>query len=154
MKPPRDSDRDHRAVTFDDVAEDRHAKAVVPRRHKRLPRTVRAPCESGVSIPRSLRRGSIGAYERRTGANPDRVVLKPKEAPHVHMDGVETVPAADEIVRWSNRPVPKAGIELDRADGIMIRTDEHSATCGTANFSVQRESEQRKNQERFHDSRY
>ena len=51
MKASRDADRNHRALTFDDIAKDRHAKAVVPRGDERLPRAAGAPLEAGVGVP-------------------------------------------------------------------------------------------------------
>lgn len=70
------------------------------------------------------------------------------------MDRVKPIAAADGIVRGSDRPVSKARIELNRTDGFIVRAGEHSAANGTTNFSVQRESEQRKDQERFHATQY
>ena len=81
-------------------------------------------------------------------------MLKLEETPYVDMNRMESVTASYGIVRRGNGPVSAAHIELNRTDGLMVRTDEYSAACRAANFSVQRESEQRKDQERFHVTEY
>jgi hypothetical protein len=81
-------------------------------------------------------------------------VLKAEKAAHVDKDRVKPIPAADGIVRGRDRPVSKARIEFDRTDGLIVRAGEHSAANGTTNFSFQRESEEREDQERFHATQY